>query len=233
MNKTARTAILVASIAAIGDIDVVVMADFSGSMQTMMKKPGAEGGGAAGMISRASVLEGLGRQLVQDIMPYDSNGIDFISFGKNHKLTQNVTAENFKDAWATGAALDQTGTNLSSALASAFELCLPRAKSKKQVILCFTDGQPSDAPATITTLTKYSDDGRTVVGEVGICFIRIGTADGVAEFLTGLDTQLKSQNDITSWTTIEAFAQIDLGTKLGYTLGGSHDPAQYEALQTA
>jgi hypothetical protein len=227
-QKAARTAILVAALASLGDIDITAMFDHSLSMTTMMKKPGAESGGA--LTSRAAVLEGLGLSIVQDMVPYDSNGIDVINFGRDYNIINGVTPENFAAAYKKGESLDRKGTNLAGALKAAFELCLGRISQKKQAIICFTDGQPSDADQVVQTITQYSDDGRTVVGSIGLCFVQIADADGVAEFLTMLDKALKCKNDITGRTTIDAFAQIDIGHKLGYTLAGSHDPAEYEAV---
>ncbi|WP_395000474.1 hypothetical protein [Acinetobacter sp.] len=227
-TKASRTAILVAAITTLGTTDVRFGCDFSGSMDNMMKKIGAEGTGSAAMTTRLNVLQDTGRATIKAIMPYDSNGITLTFFGKDHKTVDNVTSENFDATWKQGQTVDRTGTILAPVLTEMFEAALKDSATKQQCLFIFTDGEPKDKDAVVQVLTKYSNDDRVKDGRVGIGFIQIGNADGVGEFLASLDTALQAKYDITSRTTIEQFAILDLDHQVGYTMAGSHDPAEYE-----
>ena len=222
-----RKQILAAVITSIALVDVYIAIDKSGSMKSMMGDPTVKTDNPP-MITRLDAVKKALKPQITQAVAYDQDGVDACTFNDAMHDKTNLNLENF-DGWFNSIQAG-SGTYLGPIIEQIGEQMLAKLAltGKRQCLFIYTDGAPGDKKATENALIKISNDPRIKEdGMVGITFIRIGQADGVAEFLTDLDTTLKANRDITSWTTLENVAELSHETICGYCCGGSFDPALY------
>lgn len=220
-----RPQILAATIAAIASVNCTIAIDISGSMNSMMPNPIK---GQTGMISRINAVKTICKPQVTTACAYDQDGLDAVTFDSEMSEVSNLTLETFDAWWNTIKA--GGSTYLASTITKLGERSLARLSTGKiETIYIFTDGAPGDKKATAEALIKVANDARiTADGQIGITFVRIGAQDGVSEWLTELDENLKANRDIVSWCTLEQFAELSYETAAGYCTAGSFDASMYE-----
>lgn len=175
----------------LSEYDFIVVVDASGSMSTE---------DAPGNRSRWGYMQETLLAFTRDIQKIDSDGIGLVVFsGAGIDSYDGVNADKVAEIFNTRA--PRSSTPLAEALQAGLKLA--GKSSKKDFILCFTDGEPDDKQAVARTLVQASnaqdtDDALTVL------FVQVGRDAGATNYLKQLDDNLKGAKfDIVDAKTIE------------------------------
>lgn len=163
--------------AVLSEYDFVVVIDKSGSMgETDM--PGGR--------SRWDYMQETAIAFCRDIEKIDSDGLGLVLFsGTSIVKEDGVNVAKIKDVFAANR--PGGSTPLAEALEAAFALA--GKSSKKDFIICFTDGVPDDGVKAANVIKKQAnsqetDDACTVL------FVQVGYDAGAANYLRKLDDDL-------------------------------------------
>ena len=163
--------------------DYIIMIDKSGSMSTT---------DCAGNKSRWTLAEEYASSIARKCEEFDDDGIDVIMFAGKPKQVKNVKASDiaqlFKDNEPSGA------TDTAAALQLVFDGYNTRkaaGEAKPMIIVCITDGAPTDQAAVDKAITDFSNS-MAEDGECGIQFVQIGKDTAARAFLEHLDNDLKA-----------------------------------------
>lgn len=181
------------------EYDIVVMIDKSGSMAT------ADVGGNTRWKSMQETMGAVTRLAGQ----VDDDGLDVVLFGGLPVVVQSgVTAEKVDDLFASYS--PSGSTPLTEALAEAFKLAGKSAK--KDIIICFTDGEPNDKNSVASSIVAQSklqeqDDDLTIL------FIQVGKDAGATKYLQQLDDNLTGAKfdivDVKTVAEVDSYASIE------------------------
>jgi hypothetical protein len=138
--------------------------------------------------SRWKYAEELIEGFVRELGAYDDDGIDLAFFNGQFETAEGVTPESFRDVWK--AQTPKGGTNLAGPLQWALDKAASRWREKPQLIVVFTDGDPSDkeqiAQIIIKTTHKMDKDE-----QCAILFAQVGDDANAEAFLAKLDDDLE------------------------------------------
>lgn len=181
------------------EYDIVVMIDKSGSMAT------ADVGGNTRWASMKETMGAITRLAGQ----VDDDGLDVVLFGGLPVVVQSgVTAEKVDDLFTSYS--PSGSTPLTEALAEAFKLAGKSAK--KDIIICFTDGEPNDKNTVASSIVAQSklqekDDDLTIL------FIQVGKDAGATKYLQQLDDNLTGAKfdivDVKTVAEVDNYASIE------------------------
>jgi Mg-chelatase subunit ChlD len=161
----------------LSEYDFIVMIDKSGSMgETDM--PGGR--------SRWDYMQETATAFCRDIEKIDSDGLGFVLFSGTSIVTEDgVNVSKIKQVFATNR--PSGSTPLAEALEAA--LALAGKSSKKDFIICFTDGIPDDG-AKVASIIKKQANSQETDDACTILFVQVGYDDGAAKYLRSLDDDL-------------------------------------------
>lgn len=171
--------------------------DVSGSMQHT---------DCPGGLSRIEFLKEKTIQFANEAAKYDEDGIDVLTFG--HQITSylGVNAEKAEGIIRKLTA-NEGSTDTAGLIKAAYQLHKTGGENggrKEQTVLFIaTDGEPNDRNAVkkaIIDITNDVQDER----EFNISFLTVGDiSEGLQEFLTDLDDNLKAKYDIVDVKKLE------------------------------
>ena len=158
-------------------LDLILVIDHSGSMETPSKR-----------LKGKTRYDECAESAVQaaDVMSrYDDDGITLIHFSSATKVTDGVNGdaarELFKEIRPGG------GTNLHLAIDEVGKKA--RSSAKQIVALVYTDGEANDAQAVLDSMNALGKEfGRP---KIGFCLIQVGDDKGANDFLDMIDNNLK------------------------------------------
>lgn len=163
--------------ATLSEYDFIVMIDKSGSMgETDM--PGGR--------SRWDYMQETATAFCRDIEKLDSDGLGLVLFsGSSIVVEDGVNVARIKDVFAANR--PGGSTPLAEALEAALKLA--GKSSKKDFIICFTDGVPDDQNKVANVIKRQAgsqetDDACTIL------FVQVGYDAGAAKYLRMLDDDL-------------------------------------------
>lgn len=143
-------------------------------------------------------------QFVSEALQIDTDGLNLITFGGKTKTYANADLSVVNDIFTAGPG---GSTPLHEGLAQAFSVA--GSSPKKDVIICFTDGQPDDPDAAKKVLVKQANSQKAD-DDCTVLFIQLGDDAGATTFLKSLDDDLKpagAQFDIVDVkTTADVYA---------------------------
>lgn len=176
--------------ATLSEYDFIAVIDASGSMGERDMKGK----------SRWEYMQETATAFCRDIEKLDSDGIDVVVFsGASIDSHQGVTSDKVKDIFAGRS--PRGSTPLAEALQAALKLAGKSAK--KDFILVFTDGVPDDQEAAANVIRQQSNK-QNADDECTILFVQVGHDRGAANYLKGLDDNLKGAKfDIVDAKTID------------------------------
>lgn len=163
--------------ATLSEYDFIVMIDKSGSMgETDM--PGGR--------SRWDYIQETATAFCRDIEKIDSDGLGLVLFSGTSIVTEDgVDVSKIKQVFASNR--PSGSTPLAEALEAA--LALAGKSSKKDFIICFTDGIPDDGDKVASIIKKQANSQETD-DACTILFVQVGYDEGAAKYLRRLDDDL-------------------------------------------
>lgn len=187
--------------------DYVLVIDKSGSMQEKDTPSGQ---------SRWDYAQESTLAIAAKCEEYDPDGIKLIVFSGGFKTYENTTAAKVKEVFAENSPMG--GTVLAPVLQSCFDDYLKRkaagqTKANGEILLCVTDGQPTDEAAVAKTIVEFANKLENGDGEYGISFVQVGKDAGASAFLKKLDDDLTKQgakHDIVDTKTFEEMENVGL-----------------------
>lgn len=176
--------------------EIVVGIDVSGSMNTKM--PEYDG------ISRLQFVREQIGSLVEQLLPFDDNGIDTIFFGNGIWTKKNVESSNkvnklFDQVFQENSKI-KYGTDTHLVIEECFKLHQEKKKElgsdhKATICLIITDGEPTDETATIKALDKVAGKVKNHA-EIALSFLQVGKDEAAGAFLQKLDDLHPPEKDI-------------------------------------
>lgn len=192
--------------------DIILMLDKSGSMEEKLSN-----GKTRWEQAQESTIA-----WARQAEKYDSNGITVIPFAGTWKEYQDVTGggDKVKQIFKENSPAGSTNTHL--ALEYVLNKYLTNAKTAKPIlILCVTDGAPTDEVATAKVIAAATHRMERDE-QIGIQFLQIGNDPGATKFLKMLDDDLVSKYgakfDIVDTNTFEEAEVMSFGELLIKTL---------------
>ena len=163
--------------ATLSEYDFIVMIDKSGSMgETDM--PGGR--------SRWDYMQETATAFCRDIEKIDSDGLGLVLFsGASIVMEDGVNIAKIKDVLANNH--PSGSTPLAEALEAALKLA--GKSSKKDFIVCFTDGVPDDKEKAAAVIKRQANSQETD-DACTILFVQVGYDAGAAKYLKMLDDDL-------------------------------------------
>lgn len=176
MSTVTKTAVSPASEDVLKALDLILVIDHSGSMDSASKRLSGK--------SRWDEVKEDTIRAANVAGRYDADGLTVIAFATGVRAQDGVTADKveqlFQEVTPGG------NTNLTAAIDTAIEKA--KASSKEVVALVYTDGAPNDEKSVIEALNRAGKElGRP---KIGFCFIQVGDDPGAAKFLNKLDNDL-------------------------------------------
>lgn len=184
----------------LANVDYHFMFDLSGSMKTPMPAASPYAG-----VSRFEAMKERAVSLCLQLTPYDKSGVEITGFNDdpNQPTHENVTEE--KISALIDSLRVEGGTMLAGPLKKACDLALGRRAEKNQLIVVFTDGQPTDRQRVATVIIEASKQMEED-GQLAILFVQVGDDATATAYLAGLDDELVPKGakfDIVDATTID------------------------------
>lgn len=171
-----KTAIEPASDELLKALDLIIVVDRSGSMETDSNRLKGK--------SRYQEVEEMAEQAASVMSRYDDDGITAIFFNNGVKVKDGVQAETVKEMFAE--LQPGGGTALDLALEEVHKKA--KSSSKEVVALVFTDGAPNDENAVVNVINRMGALGRP---KIGLAFVQVGNDAHAGKFLDKLDNDLK------------------------------------------
>jgi Mg-chelatase subunit ChlD len=163
--------------AKLSEYDFIVMIDKSGSMSEP-DMPGKR--------SRWDYVQETAIAFCREIEKIDSDGLGLVLFsGTNIVKEDGVNTDKIKAVFAANR--PGGSTPLAEALEAAFQLA--GKSSKKDFIICFTDGIPDDG-AKVAQLIKSHAAKQDTDDACTILFVQVGYDAGASKYLKSLDDDL-------------------------------------------
>lgn len=179
--------------------DIMVAVDVSASMnRKSTRRP---------EITRFKETEELAFAIALKVAEFDDDGIDVITFGQGAQLTSGVTPDKVADVFARGATHAATDTHEMIRAAAARQ----KTTGKNTIVVCFTDGDPTDKNATIKSIIAASN-GIAADENLTFGFIQVGDDPAATAFLAALDDDLQGMGakfDIVDAITAEQASRMD------------------------
>lgn len=180
--------------------DFILLLDKSGSMGTK-DMPGAK--------SRWEAAKEATLAVARKCVEFDSDGITVIVFNDNFKEYKNVTGGEDTVERIFRENEPSLGTDTAKVLNHVFNDYF-KTKAKPIIVICVTDGAPSD-PAAVATAIINASNRMEKDEEIGVQFIQIGNDAGATTFLKSLDDDLVSKGakfDIVDTKTTEEMGDM-------------------------
>ena len=180
------------------DYQMIVAVDCSGSMTKSMGKEYDN-------VSRYEFVRRQLADLAEDLIKYDKDGLDLITFSSNVIVHRGINSKKkvnaiFKKVHANGT------TNTTGAVSKAWSLHQEYKKkgdSKGTIVVIITDGEPNSKVGLknkLIDLSKKVDHHK----EIGFQFLQVGKNKKAKDYLETLDN-LKVQNDIVDRQSFENY----------------------------
>jgi len=158
--------------------DFIVALDISGSMQSS-DCPG-------GMTRTAYSLEQF-KTFVNEASKWDTDGVSVYGFGVSVHAFTDVQPENLESTINQIKSLPYEGATMTDKVISAAYAEHKAQANEQTVLLLFTDGEPSDPDAVLSTIAQITNDVKDE-REFNISFITVGQRSAsLDQFLTKLD----------------------------------------------
>jgi len=185
--------------ATLSEYDFIVVIDKSGSMgETDM--PGGR--------SRWNYMQETATAFCRDIEKLDSDGLGLVLFsGSGIVAEDGVNVGRIKEIFAANH--PGGSTPLAEALEAALKLA--GKSSKKDFIICFTDGVPDDQTRVINVIKRQANSQETD-DACSILFVQVGYDAGATNYLRMLDDDLQKTGakfdivDVKTMNEAEKFA---------------------------
>ena len=177
----------------LGDLDLILMVDNSGSM-------GARSLRVAG--SRLEEVQQHVMRTAETAETFDSDGITLIEFGSTAQLFDNV------GALKVAGIFKQFNRSGSTNLTHGLELAVAKATSspKNVVVVCWTDGSPDSERTAKAVIDKA---GKTLGRpKVGFTFVQVGEEPSASKFLDSLDNDMKV--DVCATVRADAASELSI-----------------------
>jgi len=181
----------------LANLDVVVLVDQSGSMETpdtLNKK------------SRWEYSKEAAQGIVSALAKFDDDGIDIIFFNRSQTVYEKVKDSSFLEIWNKQS--PGGGTDLVAPLSKAFALAEKRLGEKNQLIIVITDGAPDDKDSVASAIINFTKKMERDE-QCAILFARVGQDPSAKAFLEHLDDGLVAKGakfDIVDCDEIDAIA---------------------------
>lgn len=180
--------------------DIILCLDRSGSMNSPYK---AGQTATRWQVAKESVLG-----LAMECMKHDSNGIDIIMFNESLKTYNNVTDDHTIIDRIFNETQPQGGTDTALVIETVCNNYLQNP-AKPIIILCLTDGEPTDKKALTDAIIKASNAIKSD-NEIGISFIQVGDDAEATAYLKSLDDDLTSQG--AKFDIVDTITLKDMGS---------------------
>lgn len=162
------------------EFDFIALLDASGSMAS----PSTRYSGKTRWTEAQESIFGIASALA----PFDTDGIDVITFGSQVELFEGVTPDKVLSIFSTRSPMGTTP--LDKALAMVVE---KRSRSgKNTVAIVFTDGEPNDQHA-VEKIIVDAANGLERDEQLTFLFVQIGGDVGASRFLQYLDDELQAK----------------------------------------
>lgn len=168
--------------------DFIVLIDKSGSMSET---------DCPGNKSRWEYAQEYAESIAREAGKHDANGIDVVVFAGTPKLYAGVKADKVKEIFTENSPSGSTDT--AAALKLVFDGYNARkaaanaeAPAKPIIVICITDGAPSDQNAVDKVLVDHANS-LAEDAETGVTFVQIGKDPQARAFLKHLDDNLQSK----------------------------------------
>lgn len=174
--------------------DFVIAIDKSGSMSL----PGISGKSRWAEAQEATLA------LAAKAASFDSDGIDVLVFGSQHKLYENTTVE--KVAQVFNENEPSGSTNTAGVLKVIFDRYTANP-AKPIIVVVLTDGEPDDRNAVRKVIIDFAEtltpnETGDDTDDAGILFLQVGNDPSATLFLQELDDNLEAKFDIVDTKTL-------------------------------
>ena len=179
-------------IAQLSEYDFIIAIDTSGSMGEPVKLGATK--------SRWEHVQESAMAMIRDVSSIDSDGVGLVTFGGTTAIAYDgVAADTAREVFANTS--PRGGTPLAEALIECFKLA--GKSDKKDMIIVFTDGVPSDRAAAAAQIVKQANS-QTADSDCTVLFIQVGDDTSASAYLKSLDDDLQGAKfDIVDTKTIE------------------------------